>query len=89
MPSVKRLPAETGAFEALQAELNNTLTIAHIGNRNSSGFGQKPNHLGGVPLWAFEICAVLLLLVVVTVYAGNCLTKRFNTRAQVIGGVKN
>ncbi|KAI6184658.1 hypothetical protein M3Y97_00619800 [Aphelenchoides bicaudatus] len=84
MSSVKMVNNDQGLFEILQSEINNSLSIAQINTHftGTNKLSQKPNQLNGVPLWAFEICGVLLVLVVFMVYLGNCLTKRFNTRAQ-------
>lgn len=69
-------------FETLQSELSESLAMSQIDKQftdtTTPKLYQKP--IGGVPLWAFEICAILLLLVVVTVYLGNYLTKRFNNQ---------
>jgi hypothetical protein len=85
MSSVKMINNDQGLFETLQQELNSSLSIAQVDSHftGTNKFNQRPNQMNGVPIWAFELVGVLLVLVVFMVYLGNCLTKRFNTRAQV------
>ncbi|KAI6196393.1 hypothetical protein M3Y94_01103600 [Aphelenchoides besseyi] len=68
-------------FDVLYSVLNQSLSDARIDNEQET-FPPKDNHIGGVPPWAFQLCALLLLLVAITAYIGRCVTKRFDLRAQ-------
>ncbi|KAI6179088.1 hypothetical protein M3Y98_00572700 [Aphelenchoides besseyi] len=72
-------------FDVLYSVLNQSLSDARIDERfanEQEAFQPKNNHFGGVPTWAFQLCALLLLLVAITAYIGRCVTKRFDLRAQ-------
>ncbi|KAI6238038.1 hypothetical protein M3Y99_00730800 [Aphelenchoides fujianensis] len=80
--SVEAVSAERRPFDVLFSTLNQSLADARIDDRfvaEQELSTPKSNH---VPLWAFQVSAVLLALVGITLYVGRWVSKKFDLRAQ-------
>ncbi|CAD5210432.1 unnamed protein product [Bursaphelenchus okinawaensis] len=82
LQNVRHVTTDHTLLEVLSSELNQSFALAKAQERFQAYGNKRSKSFGGVPLWAYGICGGLLALVVVTLYFGNCITKRLNLKAQ-------